>query len=375
MEYRKLLDVCDFKGGVQPPKQEWISEEQDGYVRMLQIRDFTQGEEKFIRYVPDSPKLRKCTEEDILLTRYGYIGQVVTGLSGAYNVALLKVIPKIDIDRRYLRHYFSSDYFRRYLQAHAGARAAVSGFNQAELKSARIPVPTAAECAEIVSRLQHVELLIAKQKAQLRHFELLPAARFSELFGNETTSAEVRHLCTDIVDCPHSTPKYEGELTYPAIRTTDIRNGYISWTKMRYVSAEEYRKRTAGFTPQAGDIVYGREGTCGNAAILPEGNTFCLGQRVMLFRPDSAVCTPEYLLYALLSDAVKRQAAVRNVGSIVPHVNIADAKRFTVKLPPLEQQNAFSAFVRQVDRTAAAAELSLSKLENIRKSMLQEYFG
>ena len=40
----KLTDVCDFQGGSQPPKDEWSFEEKEGYIRMLQIRDFTQSE-------------------------------------------------------------------------------------------------------------------------------------------------------------------------------------------------------------------------------------------------------------------------------------------------------------------------------------------
>ena len=31
----RLLDVCDFQGGTQPPKNEWVSEPQEGYVRIL----------------------------------------------------------------------------------------------------------------------------------------------------------------------------------------------------------------------------------------------------------------------------------------------------------------------------------------------------
>ena len=80
---KKLLDVCDFQGGTQPPKDEWISEPRDGYVRMLQIRDYTQGDEKFIEYVLDNGKLHKCCVNDIMLSRYGYIGQAFTGLEGA----------------------------------------------------------------------------------------------------------------------------------------------------------------------------------------------------------------------------------------------------------------------------------------------------
>ena len=40
--YKKLLDVCDFQGGAQPPKSEWVKNPQNGYVRMLQIRKIDQ---------------------------------------------------------------------------------------------------------------------------------------------------------------------------------------------------------------------------------------------------------------------------------------------------------------------------------------------
>jgi type I restriction enzyme S subunit len=37
-----LIDICDFQGGSQPPKNQWKPKLEDGYIRMLQIRDFTQ---------------------------------------------------------------------------------------------------------------------------------------------------------------------------------------------------------------------------------------------------------------------------------------------------------------------------------------------
>ena len=92
--YYDLLDICDFQGGTQPPKDKWIKESKDGYVRMLQIRDFSQSDDKFIEYVKDSEQLHKCKKDDIMLSIYGYIGQAFMGLEGAYNVALVKVIKK-----------------------------------------------------------------------------------------------------------------------------------------------------------------------------------------------------------------------------------------------------------------------------------------
>lgn len=109
-----------------------------------------------------------------------------------------------------------------------------------------------------------------------------------------------------------------------------------------------------------GDIVYGREGTYGNAAILPRGYNFCLGQRVMLFRANPCMCCPEYLLYALISDDVKHQADSKNTGSTVPHVNVADAKKFTITLPPIDLQNQFADFVAQADKSKVDGKFCLS---------------
>ena len=39
-EEASLTEVCDFKGGTQPPKSTFVYESQKGYVRLLQIRDF-----------------------------------------------------------------------------------------------------------------------------------------------------------------------------------------------------------------------------------------------------------------------------------------------------------------------------------------------
>ena len=193
----------------------------------------------------------------------------------------------------------------------------------------------------------------------------------NEIYANQTVDS----LCSNIVDCPHTTPKYEGELKNPAIRTSEIKKGYLSWATMKYVSDEEYAERIVRLRPMAGDIVYAREGTFGNAAILPKGYNFCLGQRVMLLRPDYTQCNSEYMLYALISERVYRQALEKNNASTVAHVNVKDVKQFVVPLPPLDLQNQFADFVAQVDKSKLVVQKSLEQLEILKKALMQEYFG
>ena len=59
----KLTDICDFQGGSQPPKNEWSKELKNGYIRMLQIRDFTQNEKVIPEYIKISNKIKfPCNE-------------------------------------------------------------------------------------------------------------------------------------------------------------------------------------------------------------------------------------------------------------------------------------------------------------------------
>ena len=239
----------------------------------------------------------------------------------------------------------------------------IPSLTKANLLQIEIAVPSIKKQGEIVAVLDQVSALIDLRYRQLKEIDDLVKSRFIEMFGDgESPIKTVEELCSDIVDCPHTTPKYEGELKNPAIRTSEIKKGYIAWETMRYVSDEEYEERTARLKPEAGDIVYGREGTFGNAAILPGGYNFCLGQRVMLLRPDYSKCTSEYLLHSVISDDVYRQATEKNNASTVAHVNVKDVKQFKVPLPSFDKQNQFAAFVEQTDKSKYIEKISVRVL-------------
>lgn len=139
----QLTDVCDFEGGSQPPKSEWSFTPQEGYIRMLQIRDFTQIGKYDNEYIKLSKSTKICRDDDILIGRYGAsIGKILTGLSGAYNVAIIKTIPDENkITKSYLNGYLTSDYFQGHLQSLAKTRGAQAGFNKEDLSQLSILIP------------------------------------------------------------------------------------------------------------------------------------------------------------------------------------------------------------------------------------------
>ena len=223
-----------------------------------------------------------------------------------------------------------------------------------KLRDIKISLPPMDKQVEIVARFKRIKELLRVGDERISNLDELVKSRFVEMFGTlehpRYAIVELQDICAYIVDCPHETPKYDGILEYPAIRTSELAGTTIDWSSMKYVSEEEYQRRTRRLIPQPGDIVYAREGTYGSAAILPDGYRFCLGQRTMLFRTDASVCLPQYLLFAITSPDVKGQADLLNVGSTVPHVNVKDAKRFRIPLPSLALQREFADFAARIDK-------------------------
>jgi type I restriction enzyme, S subunit len=131
-------DIFDIEGGTQPPKSEFISKPRQGYGRLLQIRDFET--DAYPTYIPCSPKWRTCNATDTLIGRYGAaVGRICRGLAGYYNVALAKVVPKIDIDNTYLHYLLRSPLFQDPLIAASG-RSAQAGFNKSDLTVIELPL-------------------------------------------------------------------------------------------------------------------------------------------------------------------------------------------------------------------------------------------
>ncbi|MEH7223740.1 restriction endonuclease subunit S [Bacillus sp. JJ1566] len=188
--YFNFTSILDVQGGTQPPKSEFIDEEQEGYVRLVQIRDF--ASDKYMTFIPDTPKLRKIEEEDILIARYGAsIGKILTGLSGAYNVALAKVVfPNGKIYPKYLFWLLKSGHFQIPLMGLS--RSAQSGFNKKDLSYFKMPLPPYKEQIRIANKVERLLNKIDEAKQLIDNakemFELRRASILNKAFCGELTA-------------------------------------------------------------------------------------------------------------------------------------------------------------------------------------------
>ena len=184
----QLGDVCDFKGGSQPPKSQFVYEARPGYVRFLQIRDY--ASEKHVTYIPETAKNRLCNSGDIMIGRYGAsVGKILTGLAGAYNVALIKTMPDLRLlDRTFFFHYLRSGAFQQRL-ADVASRSAQDGFGKDDIYGFPVPVPSLNDQQTVIQQLEPLSVetqrLTRLYERKLSALEELKKSLLHQAFNGE----------------------------------------------------------------------------------------------------------------------------------------------------------------------------------------------
>lgn len=136
----RLGDVISFVGGSQPPKETFISEPSDGYVRLVQIRDFKS--DRYPTYIPKELAKRHFAKDDVMIARYGPpVFQILRGLEGSYNVALMKAENTSRTTKEFIFHLLQIPEIHDFVVAHSDRTAGQSGVNLTLLSNLEIPIP------------------------------------------------------------------------------------------------------------------------------------------------------------------------------------------------------------------------------------------
>ena len=82
------------------------------------------------------------------------------------------------------------------------------------------------------------------------------------------------------------------------------------------------------------------------------------------------------VFFSFLLEKLFAEAETRAVGSGVKMaIKAKDLASTEIEYPPLALQQEFADFVSQVDKLRFEAQQQIEKLETLKKSLMQEYFG
>jgi len=180
-------------------------------------------------------------------------------------------------------------------------------------------------------------------------------------------------VCERVIDCKNRTPP-EAPDGHPVIRTPNVRRGEFVDDELVYTDAKSYEDWTARGKPVAGDIVITREAPVGEVCMIPSRHAMaCLGQRMVLYRPDARRIDATFFLFALQSNAIQSRLDLISGGSTVGHVRVGDIRSLWMYLPSSieEQQRIGSALSAMTARLRADNEV-LAKLRMQKQGLMQD---
>jgi type I restriction enzyme, S subunit len=155
-EEHSMDDVCTFVGGSQPPKSEFEYEKSENNIRLIQIRDYKS--DKHIVFIPKDKARRFCNQSDVMIGRYGPpIFQILRGIEGSYNVALMKAIPKENILNDYLFYFLKNRKIQNFVINKSTRAAGQSGVNKDALEPYVIHLPSLDIQKAILNNSKNIE--------------------------------------------------------------------------------------------------------------------------------------------------------------------------------------------------------------------------
>lgn len=289
---------------------------------------------------------------------------------------------KDNMDVRYLFNFCQSQYFVDDMSSQATG-ASYPAVSNGIVRSALIPCYSIEEQREIAEKMDTVSELLALRKQQLSELDELIKSRFVELFGDPVdnpmgwTTKQLQELVTD--DCTISygivQTGDDQEDGIPVFRPVDIVNHVPIRSELKKTTEEisNKYKRT---------ILKGREmlitvrANIADTCIVGEEFTGCnVGRGIVPIRTREDEMILEFLKYQIDSKHLNDNIKALAKGITLIQLNMEDLREVTLIVPPIEKQKSFVEFARQTDKSKLAVQQSIAELEELKKSLMQKYFG
>ncbi len=264
----------------------------------------------------------------------------------------------------------------------SGTNKAVMGLtlNKKTLSEQTMLLPDMPEQEKIVKKLDALQEIISNRQRVLMLLDELVRSRFVEMFGDPVTNpfGFQKMLLKDVAEIKigpfgsllHQDDYVEGQ--HALVNPSHIRDDTIVPDNKLTVSEERYRELEA-YHLRKYDIVLGRRGEMGRAAVVEENGLLC-GTGSLFIRVKRKV-NPYFLQKIITYPTFKKYIESKSIGTTMQNLNAKMVSNFEIPIYPLPLQTQFSTFVHQVDATKSSVQSQLDSLTTLRAKLMQDFFG
>ena len=297
--------------------------------------------------------------------------QIIHGM----NLLMLRANPSV-LFPPFAIYFFETSAFLLQIKKITKKSVNQASFTVKSLKEVEIPLPPIDEQRKIATVLDKVSDLIAKRKQQLDKLDELVQSRFIEMFGDPQSNphgyqyAKLSDIATYFNGLTYK-PENVAEEGTIVLRSSNIQNSQLDFADTVRVNCA-IKKRL--MVKENDILMCSRNGSAklvGKVALIKgiqEPTSF--GAFMMIIRSQYF----GYLMTYFQMDAFRQQiktGATTTINQITGRM-LDDV---TIPLPPMALVEQFTAFVAQTDKSKLAIQESLKRLEILKKSLMQKYFG
>ena len=226
----------------------------------------------------------------------------------------------------------------------------------------------------ICNKLDKLFGIIKSREKELRLLDDLIKARFVEMFGdcdNKTFIGDVISISRGASPRPISSFITDGLDGVNWIKIGDVSENslYITNTEEKITPAGAKKSRMV----HKGDFILSNSMSFGRPYILEIDG--CVHDGWLIMSDFKETFNELYLYYAIRSEDVQYQFNGKVNGATVKNLNSELVKNTLIKVPPMNQQELFAKFVKQVDKSKFVVQKSLDEAQLLFDSLMQEYFG
>ena len=321
-------------------------------------------------------KARVLPPKSILVTCIGIIGKVaINNMECAFNQQINAIIPN---ENKCLTEYLAYAIQNKQAEMQNIANAPVVPIlNKTQFSDVEIKLPSLSEQKDIVQKIHAVAKLISLRKEQLSKLDQLVKSRFVELFGDYDLShtqddwkpiSEIGKVVGGATPKTNIEEYWDGEYRWITPAELDADSGYI-YDSVRKLTKAGVDSCSLQEMP-VDTVILSSRAPIGKVAIA--GNTFYCNQGFKNIICNNKVL-PRYLYTVLLLNIEYLNSLGR--GATFKEISKSIVESIKIPVPPIELQKQFAFFVEQTDKSKLAIQQSLDKLETLKKSLMQEYFG
>ena len=216
------------------------------------------------------------------------------------------------------------------------------------------------EQKKITHILDKLECVIEQRKNEIQVFDELVKARFIEVFGdmllNSKSWREIRlDSVADIVSGITKGRKIKSAEIYevPYMAVSNVKNGYIDWTKVKTIMATKEEIKRYQLLPN--DVLMTEGGDpdkLGRGAIIKSPPNNCIHQNHIFRVRLNEEILPIYFEYYLQQIKAKRyflKCSKQTTG--IASINMKQLMALPVLIPDMESQKTFAKFTEQADKS------------------------